>query len=241
MTGYSDGVTLALRIARFEAQAGCAAEVGPGYLLLGLGTLCRADLGGTRDGGLDLRRRQAVEADAGRLRTCYAVAGVDAAALRRRLRRALAVAAATGHGPATGQAAATERVMAALRERLRPELLGRIGRVVVFAALDRPALRRIAGKLVDGVRDRLAGRAITLTLTDDAYDLLLRHGGGARSGARGLERAVDRLIVRPLGRALLAGRFEDGASVRGEAVGDTLIFATSGHPETVRTVIEEVP
>jgi hypothetical protein len=116
----------------------------------------------------------------------------------------------------------------------RRVLLGRIGRVVVFAPLDRSALRQIVGKLVDAVRDRLAARAIRLTLTDAAYDLLLRHGDDTRSGARALERAVERLLVQPLGRELLAGRFGDGASIRGEAVGDTLIFTPSGHPATGR-------
>jgi ATP-dependent Clp protease ATP-binding subunit ClpC len=96
--------------------------------------------------------------------------------------------------------AATERVMAALRESLRPELLGRIGRVVVFSPLTRDGLRQVADKLIDRVRDRLAERSITLHLTDGAYDLLLRHGGDGRSGVRGLEHAIERLLVQPLGR-----------------------------------------
>ncbi|MFD7325254.1 AAA family ATPase [Streptomyces sp. NPDC059875] len=108
---------------------------------------------------------------------------------------------------------AADRVRAALAEALRPELLGRIGRVVVFEPLSRPALRRILDKLVDRVRDRLAARRITLTLTDDACDLVLRQTDGVPSGARALEQAVELLLVQPLGTSLLSGRFHDGSEV----------------------------
>jgi hypothetical protein len=91
MTRYSGGVALALRIARYEAWLGRAREVEPGHLLAGLSALCRADLGATRDSGLDPRRREAAEADAERLRACFAAAGIDPVTLRRRLRFALSV------------------------------------------------------------------------------------------------------------------------------------------------------
>jgi ATP-dependent Clp protease ATP-binding subunit ClpC len=132
-------------------------------------------------------------------------------------------------GPAPARHAATERVMAALRRSLRPELLGRIGRVVVFDPLTRPALRQVAGKLIDRVRDRLADRAITITLADAAYDLLLACVDG--TGARALEQAVERLLVQPLSRELLAGRLADGASVRVEAAGDALRFTLVTQPD----------
>ncbi|MFC5747641.1 AAA family ATPase [Actinomadura rugatobispora] len=144
---------------------------------------------------------------------------------------------AAGAAPRDGErrpgsgTAATERVMAALRESLRPELLGRIGRVVVFSPLTRAELRQVADKLVDRVRDRLAERSITLVLTDGAYDLLLRHGGAGASGVRGLEHAIERLLVQPLGEALLAGRYADGSTVTAEAgAGGTSLTIRPGGP-----------
>lgn len=84
------------------------------------------------------------------------------------------------------------------------------------------------GAVADAVRDRLAHRGITLVLTDDAYDLLVRDAASARTGARALERAVERLLVQPLGRALLAGRFTDGTPIRVEAVDGELVCAPTG-------------
>jgi ATP-dependent Clp protease ATP-binding subunit ClpC len=133
-----------------------------------------------------------------------------------------------------GRDGETERVLAALRRELRPELLGRIGRVVVFQPLNRETLRQVADKLVDRVRARLADRAITVDLTDDAYDLLVRHGVEAPAGARALEQAVERLLVEPVGRALLAGRFADGASIRIEAAGGELVCRSAERSGSAR-------
>ena len=129
----------------------------------------------------------------------------------------------------------TERIMAAVRETLRPELLGRIGEVVVFRPLDEAALRPIVDKLLGRLGERLADRRISVTLSEDAYALLIRLGragaGAGRGGVRDLEHVVERLLVQPLGRALLDRRFADGATVYAEPDGDgnALLF-TSKEP-----------
>lgn len=136
-----------------------------------------------------------------------------------------------GAGHDAARSAAAARVNAALAQELRPELLGRIGRVVVFDPLTGPALRRVLDKALDHVRERLADRGITISLTEGAYELLLRHAEAAPSGARGLERAVERLLVQPLGHALLAGRFGDGAAVRVDIADGSLDFTEAQPPD----------
>ncbi|WP_329576412.1 ATP-dependent Clp protease ATP-binding subunit [Kitasatospora sp. NBC_01250] len=125
--------------------------------------------------------------------------------------------------------AAHERVMAALRERLRPELLGRIRQVVVFEPLDDAATGRILDKIIGQVQARLTDRALTLELSPAARELLLRRGREVgRAGARGLEQAVDRLLVQPLGRMLLADeRLARGATVRVGTAGEALTFTVA--------------
>ncbi|MFB8138533.1 AAA family ATPase [Streptomyces parvus] len=117
-------------------------------------------------------------------------------------------------------------VLDALRRHLRPELLGRIGRIVVFSPLSDADLVPVLDKILDRVHTRLAARAVTLTLTPAARVLLQRHGTDPRVGARFLEQAVDRLLVQPLARALLTGDIPDGATVRADAVGEALTFVT---------------
>lgn len=118
-------------------------------------------------------------------------------------------AAADTPGPSVGRA----KLLSEVRRALRPELLGRLGDVVVFDPLGREALDAVLDKLLVRVNDRMAGKALGLRLEPAAREILLREGTDARSGARALERAVERVLVAPLGRALLGGAFEDGAQI----------------------------
>ena len=117
------------------------------------------------------------------------------------------------------------KIMAELRRTLRPELLGRVGNVVVFEPLSRAALEAVLDKLLARVHDRLADRALSLELDGSARELLLRLGTDASSGARALEQVVERVLVQPLGRALLSSAFPDGAVVRVTASNGELEFA----------------
>ena len=112
--------------------------------------------------------------------------------------------------------AGPNKIMAELRRALRPELLGRVGDVVVFEPLSRVALDAVLTKMIARVHDRLADRGLTLELDEAARDLLLTQSSDdvPRSGARALERTVERLLVQPLGRELLGGAIPDGSTVR---------------------------
>jgi ATP-dependent Clp protease ATP-binding subunit ClpC len=135
---------------------------------------------------------------------------------------------AGGGAAATAATPGPSRIMAELRRTLRPELLGRVGNVVVFDPLTREALDAVLDKLLARVHDRLADRALTLELDPAARALLLAQGTDPRSGARALEQAVERVLVRPLGRALLGSSFPDGSHVRVSASNDELVFAPEG-------------
>ncbi|MBR7829872.1 ATP-dependent Clp protease ATP-binding subunit [Actinospica sp. MGRD01-02] len=117
------------------------------------------------------------------------------------------------------------RIMAELRRTLRPELLGRVGEVVVFEPLAREALEAVLDRLLARVHDRLADRSLSLELDGSARELLLKPGSDAGSGARALERAVERELVQPLGRALLGSAFPDGTVLRVTASNGELEFA----------------
>ncbi len=96
---------------------------------------------------------------------------------------------------------------------LRPELLNRIQRIVCFRPLSPATVRQIIDKILDGVSANLGERQLTLSLAPDAYSLLMQHGYDPAMGARQMERTIDRLIVQPLARSILEGRYPPGAVV----------------------------
>ncbi len=106
------------------------------------------------------------------------------------------------------------RVMQALREHFRPELLNRIDEVVIFHALTREDLKRIVLLQVQGLRAMLAEREIGLELSDQALGALVEEGYDPHYGARPLKRTLQRRIQNPLALKLLEGEFKAGQAVR---------------------------
>jgi ATP-dependent Clp protease ATP-binding subunit ClpB len=117
-----------------------------------------------------------------------------------------------------------ERVMEAVREHFRPELLNRIDEVVIFRALGLEQISAIVNIQLGGLRKRLADRKITLDLTPAAQELLAREGFDPVYGARPLKRTIQREIVQPLAMALLRGDFRDGDTIVADAQGTALAF-----------------
>ncbi|MCB9675236.1 MAG: ATP-dependent Clp protease ATP-binding subunit [Alphaproteobacteria bacterium] len=101
-----------------------------------------------------------------------------------------------------------KRYRAAVEGFFRPEFVNRIGRVVPYGPLSDDALRRIARVLLEEALERegLARRGVAVRWEPGVLDVLVEQGSDARYGARPMKRALDRLVVQPLARALVAGR-----------------------------------
>jgi ATP-dependent Clp protease ATP-binding subunit ClpC len=123
-----------------------------------------------------------------------------------------------GFGPETtavppGCAADREAIIAVVGQTLRPELVNRIDRCLVFKPLAPVTVRRVIDKILGNLRERLRSRRIDIDLSPPAYDLLMAEGYDPVYGAREMERVIEQRIVQPLGRALLEGRLDDGSRV----------------------------
>ena len=117
-----------------------------------------------------------------------------------------------------------QRVMAAVRESFRPELLNRIDEVVIFAPLGREQITQIVEIQLRDLRQRLAERNISVELTPAAKERLADIGFDPVYGARPLRRAIQQRIVHPLAVRLLAGDFHDGDTITVDAEGDQFTF-----------------
>ena len=116
------------------------------------------------------------------------------------------------------------RVMEAVREHFRPELLNRIDDVIIYRPLGLAQIEQIVNIQLQGLRNRLAERKIALELTPAAATLLAKEGFDPIYGARPLKRTIQRAIVQPLAMRLLQGQFHDGDSVLLDAEDGELAF-----------------
>ncbi len=87
----------------------------------------------------------------------------------------------------------------------RPEFINRIDFMVPFQNLQRPAVRRIATRMLDNAlaRQGFSRRNITVAYQPDLVDLLMEHGFDPRYGARPMKRAVEQHVLIPLSRRLV--------------------------------------
>jgi ATP-dependent Clp protease ATP-binding subunit ClpB len=116
------------------------------------------------------------------------------------------------------------RVMEAVRGNFRPELLNRIDEIVIFRPLEMEQILQIVNIQLQGLRDRLAERKIELILTPEAKAHLAREGFDPVYGARPLRRAIQREVVQPLARQMLAGDFRDGDTIVIDVRDGELVF-----------------
>ncbi|MEP7050504.1 MAG: ATP-dependent Clp protease ATP-binding subunit [Pseudomonadota bacterium] len=117
-----------------------------------------------------------------------------------------------------------QRVVAAARSSLAPELYNRIDEVLVFAPLAREEVREIARRLLDGVSRALAAqRGLRLDFGPDVVEFLLNHGGfDPTLGARPMKRTIARLVEAPLAEKILRGELSAKSVLLLSVEGDAL-------------------
>ena len=105
-------------------------------------------------------------------------------------------------------------VLGIVRQHFRPEFINRIDDMVVFHALDKAQVGRIAELQFDLLRSRLKQQGISIRLTDEARDALVDEGYDPIYGARPLKRVIQTRIENPLATKLLAGEVGFDEEVR---------------------------
>ena len=106
-----------------------------------------------------------------------------------------------------------EKVQAELKNNFRPEFLNRIDATVVFRSLSVDEIREIVDLMLERVREQLRAQQMSLEVTQEAKDHLIRIGHDADYGARPLRRTIQTFVEDPLAEALLVGRFRAGQTV----------------------------
>ena len=132
-----------------------------------------------------------------------------------------------GFGAAEQAAPLESRVLEAARGAVPPELWNRLDERLVFPALTREQVARVAVLLLAESAARLHGeRRIRYLAAPEVAGFLLDHGGfDPTLGARPMRSAVQRLVEAPLAEKILAGEFEPGDKVRVEVEGGELRFS----------------
>ncbi|MBA4011166.1 MAG: ATP-dependent chaperone ClpB [Phenylobacterium sp.] len=113
-------------------------------------------------------------------------------------------------------------VMEVVRRHFRPEFLNRIDEIILFKRLGRGEMDNIVGIQLQRVEKLLADRRMSIVLDSAAMHWLAEKGYDPVYGARPLKRVIQKELVDPIARKLLAGELDDGAVIQVGADADGL-------------------
>ncbi|TCS02887.1 ATP-dependent chaperone ClpB [Caulobacter sp. BK020] len=113
-------------------------------------------------------------------------------------------------------------VMNTVRGHFRPEFLNRIDEIILFKRLSRSNMGDIVRIQLQRVDRMLAERRMTLALDAEALQWLADKGYDPVYGARPLKRVIQKDLIDPIAKKLLAGDLEDGGVIAVGAGADGL-------------------
>ncbi len=102
------------------------------------------------------------------------------------------------------------KVLDELKKSMRPELLNRIDKTIVFHALTKKDIYRIIDLQADELRQRLQKKGLGLELNTTAKQYLLENGYDAHNGVRPLRRLIQDTVEDHIAMGLLNDSFRRG-------------------------------
>ena len=116
------------------------------------------------------------------------------------------------------------QVLDMLKKTIRPEFLNRIDDIIMFQPLTQPQIEQIVRLQVNGIAHLLADQDVKLNVSDAAIKLVAQAGFDPEFGARPVKRALQRMLLNDLSRALLAGSVNKTEPIYVDANGEKLEF-----------------
>jgi ATP-dependent Clp protease ATP-binding subunit ClpC len=117
------------------------------------------------------------------------------------------------------------KVLDDLKKTMRPELLNRIDKVVVFRALTKKDIYRIIDLQIADLADRIRKHGLGIKLTPAAKQFLLDKGYDAKNGVRPLRRLIQDEIEDHLATEMLSETYQKGDIVTVGAKNNALTYS----------------
>lgn len=116
-------------------------------------------------------------------------------------------------------------VLDMLKKTIRPEFLNRIDDIIMFQPLTQPQIEQIVRLQVGGIQKLLSDQDVHLNITPAAVSLIAQAGFDPEFGARPVKRALQRMLLNDLSKALLAGTVDKTQPINVDVKGNVLAFS----------------
>ena len=106
-----------------------------------------------------------------------------------------------------------EAMMKQVKRVFKPEFINRLSGTVVFHDMDKQMATLILKKKLRELEAKLEAKHVKMTLTEDAFDHLLKEGYTQEYGAREMDRVIAQQLKPLLMREILFGSLKEGGTV----------------------------
>lgn len=117
-----------------------------------------------------------------------------------------------------------EKITSELKKMLRPELINRIDKIVVFRALTKADIYKIIDLQVEELTKRLTKKGVVIKLQSSAKKYLLDKGYDVKNGVRPLRRLIQDTIEDHIASEILKNNYEKGTILEVSASKDKLTY-----------------
>ncbi|MFA6493349.1 MAG: ATP-dependent Clp protease ATP-binding subunit [Patescibacteria group bacterium] len=115
-------------------------------------------------------------------------------------------------------------LVARLKQDLKPELINRLDKTVVFHALSKDDISKIIDLNLEFLKKRLEDQEYYLTFSNSTKEMVGKHGYAPEYGARPIRRAISDLIEDPLSENILAGKIKKGEKIEVKVRNNKIVF-----------------
>ena len=106
-----------------------------------------------------------------------------------------------------------EAMMKQVKKTFKPEFINRLSGTVVFHDMNKPMATLILKKKLRELDGKLAAKNVTMTLTEEAFEHLLKEGFIPEYGAREMDRVISQRLKPLLMREILFGSLRHGGEI----------------------------
>ena len=114
-----------------------------------------------------------------------------------------------------------------VKHTFKPEFINRLNEIVVFNDMDEQMAKLILGKKLRELNAKLAAKSVSITLTDEAHQHLLKSGYSKEYGAREMDRVIQQQLKTMLMREILFGKLKKGGEATVDLQNGTLTIKQS--------------
>ena len=117
-----------------------------------------------------------------------------------------------------------EEVMQEMNQKFKPEFLNRVDDIILFHPLSKEIIAQILEIQLGDVEERLQKKGISVSISNEAKEFLVKRGFDPIYGARPLKRVIQNDLLDSIAMKVVEGTLQEGGSVKIDLKGGELVI-----------------